>query len=615
MALQFPPNPSTGDTFDGWTFDGTMWKRGIVGLAGIPPVGPLNWIVNDGSGTLGSILTPALQWEADGSGLLGQAGVGLGWDPQGSIEIHGATGATPLTVWADTLKVLNLAADGSGSIGPIVWDAAGAVNIPPTGGPLPGGLVNAPFIVNRTGGTAMSLAGDGSGSIGNLSWNTDGNFVISSAGNTNPALSITSSTALSVTGGGGGTPSFTANAWGYFRQMGANQAMLELQNSAGTALCSFRTNGGNVSAMSWNASGSFYIGPPTASVPSLTVRGIPNPNPTNFIVGTVAHTLPNQWLAQIGNGGPTAGLVAGCSNGMWISAGTNATDMALQVRNDADTVDLLALRGDGSGVVGPAAGSQFRWTSTGQFTCYSNNNSGPVLTVQEASGNMAFETMRILRLGGANWRALTLNGGVDISAPYTWTGTNPLLRIFTEDDASPPVTYNLFMVTRSGACQINAPSGNVLSVTATNNGMPLRLQCGPSSADLATGYNGAGQLIWRISGGGTMQLPLIGTTANAANMYIDVAAGIKAIYQSTSSRRYKRDIRQLTREEALAIKARLSPAVFKSMCEADDPSRERISFIAEDAAAAAPELATYDAEGRPQGIDMNALVAVLWAAT
>ncbi|MBI5744545.1 MAG: hypothetical protein HY952_08355 [Elusimicrobia bacterium] len=94
---------------------------------------------------------------------------------------------------------------------------------------------------------------------------------------------------------------------------------------------------------------------------------------------------------------------------------------------------------------------------------------------------------------------------------------------------------------------------------------------------------------------GTFFVPKAGTTASAANAYIDAATG--QLMRSTSSRRYKKDILGLDDDFFKILKVRA-----KSFNEINT-GRHEVGFIAEEFdAAGLKDLVVYDAAGRPDAI-------------
>jgi hypothetical protein len=92
----------------------------------------------------------------------------------------------------------------------------------------------------------------------------------------------------------------------------------------------------------------------------------------------------------------------------------------------------------------------------------------------------------------------------------------------------------------------------------------------------------------RIAASGVVSLPTIGTTASAANAFLDAGAG-NAILRSTSSRRYKTDIEEVAREAAERVLA-LSPVRYRSTAQGDRPDWTFYGLVAEDVAKIDPRL-------------------------
>lgn len=83
-----------------------------------------------------------------------------------------------------------------------------------------------------------------------------------------------------------------------------------------------------------------------------------------------------------------------------------------------------------------------------------------------------------------------------------------------------------------------------------------------------------------------------GTTASAANAFLNSGSSpANELLRSTSSRRYKRDIRDLP---AMDVIDQLRPVLYKSRCKGDDKSKDHLGFIAEEVAEFAPELVHFN---------------------
>ncbi|HYI39216.1 MAG TPA: tail fiber domain-containing protein [Allosphingosinicella sp.] len=91
--------------------------------------------------------------------------------------------------------------------------------------------------------------------------------------------------------------------------------------------------------------------------------------------------------------------------------------------------------------------------------------------------------------------------------------------------------------------------------------------------------------------GDSTQFPQIGTTASAANAYLDAGAGNRLL-RSTSSLRYKTDVTELD-GKYLDKLLDLRPVRYRSAAEADDPSLSHFGLVAEEVAEIEPRLVNF----------------------
>lgn len=106
------------------------------------------------------------------------------------------------------------------------------------------------------------------------------------------------------------------------------------------------------------------------------------------------------------------------------------------------------------------------------------------------------------------------------------------------------------------------------------------------------------------------------TTASAANCFLD-GADSNRIYRSTSSARYKTDIRDLPEDRASALH-KLRPILYKSLAEGDDKSLDWFGLIAEEVAEAEPRLVQYTKDPEtgaliPDGVQYERISVLLVA--
>lgn len=131
-----------------------------------------------------------------------------------------------------------------------------------------------------------------------------------------------------------------------------------------------------------------------------------------------------------------------------------------------------------------------------------------------------------------------------------------------------------------------------------------------------TGYNNnldiiANTLVVRNGSNGGFAVWDISTTTSGANMYISPVAGINNVFRSTSSRRYKKDIENITEEQADKV-LEMRPVWYRSTCEADNKDWGWYGLIAEEVGEIAPQYVHWrDAteEDDPTIVSSNGLVA------
>ena len=116
--------------------------------------------------------------------------------------------------------------------------------------------------------------------------------------------------------------------------------------------------------------------------------------------------------------------------------------------------------------------------------------------------------------------------------------------------------------------------------------------------------------IFRVDSAGVGFPSNIPTTASAANLVIDLSVTPNYIKRSTSSIKYKNRISDLEDPEKVL---RLRPVSYHSRAAGDDPNRCHWGFIAEEAAAVAPELVHFGPDGDPEGFQYERVVVGLVA--
>lgn len=119
---------------------------------------------------------------------------------------------------------------------------------------------------------------------------------------------------------------------------------------------------------------------------------------------------------------------------------------------------------------------------------------------------------------------------------------------------------------------------------------------------------GSGQEAVGISTAGAVRFPAVSTTASAANAFLDSGAS-NNLLRSTSSIKFKRDIRDLTDQEAQMI-YNMRPIMYKSKAKADDPNLEWYGLIAEELADIAPRLVHWN-DKEPDGVQYERISVLM----
>jgi hypothetical protein len=105
------------------------------------------------------------------------------------------------------------------------------------------------------------------------------------------------------------------------------------------------------------------------------------------------------------------------------------------------------------------------------------------------------------------------------------------------------------------------------------------------------GDSGVGSIGFQVSSSRAITFPGIGTTASAANAFLDSAAN-NNLLRSTSSIRYKTNVNSLQEADINAV-LQMRPVTYTSLCSGDDPTKIHLGFIAEEIAAIDPRLVFY----------------------
>ena len=222
---------------------------------------------------------------------------------------------------------------------------------------------------------------------------------------------------------------------------------------------------------------------------------------------------------------------AGTSFGLRVAAGTNASDYALRVQNQAGTLDYLYVRGDGSvsmstGINSTAIGAST--PSTGAFTTLGATNG---ITFLQSADDQASTVMRYL--DGVNNRGLFVRvnnaiGAVSLVASASTGNTSLRLGasgvqdIAVVSSTGVAVTGALSTLATNGVNTFE--SAGVSSVGLqfrTNSNNRFKIETPSASADLAFYAGGTTETV-RLTSSGNVG---IGTTSPAVRLHVDGGSG------------------------------------------------------------------------------------------
>jgi hypothetical protein len=259
----------------------------------------------------------------------------------------------------------------------------------------------------------------------------------------------------------------------------------------------------------------------------------------------------------------------------------NPTDL-FEVQNNVGNFDYLSVDTQGAKLQNGVA-------ATPSLTFQSDPNTGIYRADTDTIGfaTNGTEVARLTTAGleiGRNATTAVTNGEDVGSWDFVgFDGTNyiPAARIFSQVDGAPGVA--------------DMPGRLILATTPDGNSTPIERM--------------------RISNGGAVAFPSIGTTASAANAFLDSSSTpANNLLRSTSSLRYKTEVESLLEVDANKI-LQLRPVTYKSNAPADDPARVHYGLIAEEVFEVDPRLIHFipDAENNliPDGVQYERLCVLL----
>jgi hypothetical protein len=217
-----------------------------------------------------------------------------------------------------------------------------------------------------------------------------------------------------------------------------------------------------------------------------------------------------------------------------------------------------------------------------------------------------FTRMRITPGGNVGIGTLTPSARLDVA--NVGLTANTIQSILSRN----PSDDNFALSAKSGAASGGTSISNSLTLEYLGTGTAAAVNFwrggGTTDGSLSFDTNGVERV--RVSSFGAIYFPSIGTTASAANAFLDSGASpANQLLRSTSSVKYKSSIEDLTLEDAEKI-LELRPITYKSKSPADDLSKVHLGFIAEEVHLVEPKLVHY-VLGEPDGVQYERVLVPL----
>ena len=171
---------------------------------------------------------------------------------------------------------------------------------------------------------------------------------------------------------------------------------------------------------------------------------------------------------------------------------------------------------------------------------------------------------------------------------------------------------NLLAHSTGGADKYKTPYAGIGYVAVECVGAQINFYA--NSAAATAGADVTPTKTGQVSSAGAWAFPLLGTTASAANAFLDSGSSpANNLLRSTSSIRYKTDVRDLEAADS-EILSKLRPIKYRSRAKADDPRKEHFGLIAEEVHEVDPRLVHYTKDmGRPvpDGVQYERIIPLL----
>lgn len=230
------------------------------------------------------------------------------------------------------------------------------------------------------------------------------------------------------------TANTNVSQWGTVKGWTASGTNVTDTALGAIAALNFYVNGSTTAAVGIGTAGDVTFNTPTGAVDSLTL----NVASTRF--GITINTV----------------TTAGNSFGLRMMAGTNASDIALLVRNATNAATFLEIFGNGSGTLGPSTASGISWTATGD------------VTIAASTGG----SQSLLVMGTANQDTMELRSSTTSGQAYgLWIQAGTTAVDYSLRIRNAPAAVDYLIVRGDGGLIVGNPSGasqGVGTINATN---------------------------------------------------------------------------------------------------------------------------------------------------
>ena len=234
------------------------------------------------------------------------------------------------------------------------------------------------------------------------------------------------------------------------------------------------------------------------------------------------------------------------------------------------------------------------------------NSSGALAFYTKPFAGTLTERLRITQAGGVGIGTAAPMARLDVA--NVGLTANTIQSILSRN----PSDVNFALSAKSGAASGLTSISNSLTLEylGTGTAAAVNFWRGGGTTDGALSFDTNGVERVRVSSSGAIHFPSIGTTASAANAFLDSGASpANQLLRSTSSIRYKADVEDLPSADACKA-LDLRPVTYKSTAEADDPHKTHLGLIAEEVAEIEPRLVHF-VDGVPDGVQYERLAVML----